>query len=107
LNVTVRHVQADLDTFLRYANQERLAFVMLFSQPRSSDADARMEVMTRELIDAAIASGGSYYLPYRLHATKEQFHRAYPSARSFFETKRAYDPGELFQNQFYARYGAS
>ena len=51
--------------------------------------------------------GGCYYLPYRLHATPEQFHRAYPQARAFFERKRAYDPGELFQNRFYLRYGRS
>jgi hypothetical protein len=49
--------------------------------------------------------GGRYYLPYRLHATQRQFEQAYPQAAKFFEHKRQYDPDELFQNQFYVRYG--
>jgi len=44
-------------------------------------------------------------LPYRLHATPEQFARAYPQSKQFFELKRKYDPEELFQNQFYVKYG--
>ena len=44
-------------------------------------------------------------LPYRLHATVAQFREAYPQADRFFALKRAYDPGELFQNRFYERYG--
>jgi 5-formyltetrahydrofolate cyclo-ligase len=63
-----------------------------------------MEPLTRALIDAALAQGGRYYLPYRLHATREQFAAAYPQAPEFFERKRRYDPGELFQNRFYAAY---
>jgi FAD/FMN-containing dehydrogenase len=104
LNVTIRNVQQDNDTFLRYADQEMFAFVMLFSQQRTPDADSRMEAMTRNLIDAAIECQGCYYLPYRLHASTEQFARAYPQATDFFERKRHYDPDEVFQNQFYIKY---
>ena len=64
-----------------------------------------MAAMTRELIDAALDLGGRYYLPYRLHATREQFQRAYPQADAFFALKRKYDPNEIFQNQFYLKYG--
>jgi hypothetical protein len=39
-----------------------------------------------------------------LHATREQFRRAYPQAAQFFALKRRYDPDELFQNQFYLKY---
>jgi FAD/FMN-containing dehydrogenase len=105
LNVTIRNVLADKDTFLRYADQDLFAFVMLFSQPSTPIADSRMEVMTQELIEAALDCGGRYYLPYRLHATKAQFSRAYPQAAGFFERKRRYDREELFQNQFYRKYG--
>ena len=105
LNVTVRSVDTDSDTFLRYADQQMFAFVMLFSQPQTSEADAQMEAMTGELIEAALSSRGRYYLPYRLHASPEQFHRAYPQAKEFFVLKRKYDPDELFQNQFYLKYG--
>ena len=46
----------------------------------------------RELIEAAIALGGTYYLPYQAHATPAQFHRAYPRARELFALKRRLDP---------------
>jgi FAD/FMN-containing dehydrogenase len=105
LNVTVRHVLEDRDTFLRYADREQYAFVMLFNQERSDAGDDDMRALTRELVDAALACEGRYYLPYRLHATPDQFARAYPQAAEFFDLKRRYDPGELFQNRFYAEYG--
>jgi FAD/FMN-containing dehydrogenase len=105
LNVTVRNVHADTDTFLRYADQEMFALVMLFVQARSAADEEQMAAMTRELIDAVLACGGRYYLSYRLHATAEQLDHAYPQARDFFELKRRYDPEELFQNQLYLKYG--
>jgi FAD/FMN-containing dehydrogenase len=106
LNVTVRNVHEDTDTFLRYADRDLFAFVMLFNQARTPNADSRMEAMTRELIDAALEADGRYYLPYRLHATNEQFAKAYPQAAEFFRLKRQYDPEEIFQNQFYLKYGS-
>jgi FAD/FMN-containing dehydrogenase len=105
LNVTIRQVKEDRDTVLRYADQTMFAFVLLFVQETTSAADARMQALTQELCDAALANGGRFYLPYRLHATREQFVKAYPRSREFFDLKRAYDPGELFQNQFYVKYG--
>ncbi|MGA3106354.1 MAG: FAD-binding oxidoreductase [Terriglobales bacterium] len=105
LNVTVRDVKTDPDTFLNYARTDVLAFVMFFSQPRTAAGDVQMQAMTSELIDAVLKVGGRYYLPYRLHATPEQFRQAYPQSDKFFGLKRRYDPHELFQNQFYRRYG--
>ncbi len=105
LNVTVRFVEEDHDTVLRYADQQMFCFVMLFNQARTQAADEEMQRMTEELIDAVLQREGRYYLPYRLHATKEQFHRAYPQAKQFFAVKRQYDPDELFTNAFYLKYG--
>jgi FAD/FMN-containing dehydrogenase len=105
LNVTVRYVLPDNDSFLRYADQEMFAFVMLFNQPSTAAGDAAMQAMTRDLIDASLRCGGRYYLPYRLHATAGQFLQAYPQAPEFFGLKRKYDPRELFQNEFYLKYG--
>ncbi len=106
LNVTVRNVREDRDSFLRYADQDQFAFVMLFNHPRAAEAEPAMEAFTRAMIDAALDCGGRYYLPYRLHATPEQFRRAYPQAATFFARKREYDPAGLFRNQFYAKYAA-
>lgn len=107
LNVTVRDVNTDNDTFLRYADQPMIAFVMFFNQSRTAAADSQMQMMTREMVEAALKHGGRYYLPYRLHAKISQFNRAYPQARAFFDLKRQYDPHEIFQNQFYVKYGSN
>lgn len=104
LNVTVRHVRADPDAILRYAPTDVFGLVMLFSIPRTSQADARLSAATRDLIDAAHEHGGRYYLPYRSHATRAQFDRAYPEAEGFRAFKRAIDPDAMLQNRFYETY---
>lgn len=105
LNITLRNVLPDQDTQLAYAREEVFGFVMLFNQPHTEAGEAAMQALTQDLIDAALGLDGTYYLPYRLHATPEQFRRAYPMADEFFAAKRRYDPGEVFQNQFYLKYG--
>lgn len=104
LNITVRNVTADSDTFLRYAGRDLFALVMLYSQPRTPEGEESMQALTRELIDAALEHNGRYYLPYRLHATDDQLRRAYPQVGEFFALKAVYDPDGLFQNSFYRRY---
>jgi FAD/FMN-containing dehydrogenase len=107
LNITVRSIETDQDSFLRYADRPMISFVMLFEQPRTDEGDAAMQKLTRELIDAALRADGRYYLPYRLHASREQFQRAYPQAPRFFQLKQKYDPKDLFNNHFYQQYSQS
>jgi len=104
LNITLRNVKKDDDSFLHYANEEVFGFVMLFNQARDSAAENEMRTLTQRLIDKAIALHGTYYLPYRLHATKDQFYKVYPQAPAFFLLKKKYDPGEIFENKFYQSY---
>lgn len=104
LNVTVRDVKRDDITALSYAREEVFAIVMFFHQTRSAEADRAMEKLTRELIDVALSNRGTYYLPYRLHATVEQFNRAYPMARDFAAAKHAIDPDGVLVNEWYLRY---
>lgn len=105
LNVTVRTVREDRDSFLRYADQDMFALVMLFSQLRTPEGDRQMQSLAQELTDAALACGGRFYLPYRLHASMAQLQQAYPQAAEFFDKKRIHDADELFENQFYLKYG--
>lgn len=105
MNVTVREVRTDPDAFLRYADRPVFALVMLFNQERSAAGEADMADLTRGLVDAALACDGRHYLPYRLHATPEQFHAAYPQASEFFRLKRIHDPDHLFRNRFWEAYG--
>ena len=104
LNITLRYVAADTESLLAYAPQDRIAAVMLFSQEMTARAEADMARMTRLLIDGALAAGGSYYLPYRLHATQAQFEAAYPQARAFARAKRRHDPDTRFSNALWTTY---
>lgn len=101
LNVTLRDVRRDDDTLLAYARGNRCALVLFFSQEISPRNEADMRALTRELADLALSLGGSFYLPYRLHYTREQFLQAYPRAAEFFSVKNHYDPGGLFSSLFH------
>lgn len=105
LNITVRNVEPDEDTVMKYAHEESFGLVMLFHQGRDAKAEEKMKALTRRLIDDVLACGGRYYLPYRPHATGEQFLKAYPQAGEFFAAKRRYDPTGVFENSFYLNYG--
>jgi FAD/FMN-containing dehydrogenase len=104
LNVTLRYVDADESSVLTYAPQPRIAAVMLFVQKRTAEADDDMRAMTVKLIDRVIALGGSYYLPYRLHATREQMRAAYPRLDEFVVAKRRADPQLRFRNALWDTY---
>jgi FAD/FMN-containing dehydrogenase len=104
LNITLRDVKKDNDSFLSYANEDVIGFVMLFNQEKNTAAEKEMQRLTNRLIDTAYSLRGTYYLPYRLHARKEQFRKVYPEYESFFSLKKKYDPQEIFQNNFYKAY---
>ena len=106
LNVTLRYVQEDRASTLAYARGTRVAAVMLFSQRMTRVDEEDMMAMTERLIDAALDAGGSFYLPYRLHARRDQVARAYPRLGEFVARKRHYDPGLLFRNTMWQQYFA-
>lgn len=106
LNITFRYVDADRESVLAFAPTARIAAVMSFAQELRPGAEADMMRMTEELIDRVIAIGGSFYLPYRLHARKDQLERAYPRLQEFVARKRHYDPGLLFRNLMWDAYFA-
>lgn len=104
LNVTLRFVDTDSASWLGYATTSRIAAVMSFSQELTARSEADMRRMTQELIDGVISIGGTYYLPYRLHARQDQFTRAYPRASEFAAAKRAMDPDLLLRNNLWDSY---
>lgn len=104
LNVSIRHAHADPGTLLAWARGETFAFVVYHKQRTRRNARNRVAVWTRELIEAALDCGGTYYLPYQPHATVEQFHRAYPRARELFALKRKLDPDFRFRNLLWDKY---
>lgn len=104
LNISIRHSKKDPGTLLAWAKDEVFALVLYYKQGTSALAKNKVAIWTRELIDAVISVGGSYYLPYQLHATNHQFHQAYPRARQFFVLKRQLDLHYKFRNKLWEKY---
>ena len=104
LNISIRHAMPDPHTALNWAPTETLAFVLYHKQRTRENAKSRVGVWTRELIDAVLSVGGTYYLPYQPHGTVEQFHRAYPKAEEFFALKARVDPNFRFTNVLWNKY---
>lgn len=107
LNITLRWVSQDPTSLLSYApDGGRIASVLLFSQEMTTRAEDDMARMTQAMIEAVLAIGGSYYLPYRLHATPDQFTRCYPRAAELAALKRQIDPGLRLRNALWDTYMA-
>jgi decaprenylphospho-beta-D-ribofuranose 2-oxidase len=104
LNVTVRYMPKSEGSYLAYARDECFAFVLYINQKRDAVGIETMKNYTRAMIDSACACGGTYYLPYQLHATKSQLLKSYPQIDQFFQYKKEYDPSEVFVNHFYHTY---
>jgi FAD/FMN-containing dehydrogenase len=104
VNISIRHAIQDPGSLLAWARNEVFAFVIYYKQPTDARALETAGQWTRELIDAALATGGSYYLPYQPYATGEQFRSAYPRAGEFFALKHQVDPTNKFRNKLLDRY---
>ncbi|PIT15943.1 FAD-binding protein [Snodgrassella alvi] len=104
VNISIRHANPDSGSLLAWARTEVFAFVIYYQQATDGRSKEQVGMWTRELIDAVLANGGSYFLPYQLHATPEQFQRAYPQAEQFFKLKARLDPENKFNNMLLERY---
>ncbi|WP_158814522.1 FAD-binding oxidoreductase [Methylocapsa sp. S129] len=104
INVTLRYVGADETAVMAFAPQPRIAAVMSFSQEMSTEGEIDMLETTQRLIDRVIALDGAFYLPYRLHASRDQVEKAYPGTARFVDRKRFYDPKLLFRNAMWDAY---
>lgn len=104
INVSIRHGKPDSGSLLAWAKEEVFAFVIWYKQWTTEAEKGKVAVWTRELIDAALALNGSYYLPYQPHATPEQFHLAYPKATQLFQLKKQLDPDFKFRNALWDTY---
>lgn len=104
LNVTIRYLPAETESFLRYARADSFAFVLDINHGLSADERAAAEFWTQALVDTAAELGGTYYLTYQLYPSSQQIRMHYPDLDRFFAKKLQYDPGQMFVNTFYAHY---
>jgi FAD/FMN-containing dehydrogenase len=101
---TVRLIEKDDETFLAWA-RDRYACIIFNLHVDHTPADiARATEAFRDLIDLGIHNGGSYYLTYHRWARRDQVEHCYPQLPMFLALKRQYDPGELFQSDWYRHY---
>jgi FAD/FMN-containing dehydrogenase len=104
INVSIRHAYKDPGSLMAWARTEVFAFVVYYKQGTTELDKQKVGVWTRELIDLAASLDGTYYLPYQIHATKEQFQTCYPNADTFFALKRKVDPQHKFRNKLWDTY---
>lgn len=78
--------------------------VLYLSQEVSDPGNVDMASLTQALVAASLEHGGTFYLPYQQHYTREQVAQAYPRLEEFFETKHRYDPDLRFRNSFSERF---
>ena len=104
LNVTIREVATDTVSKLPYARENVFGFVMLFNQAKTKDHEIEMKQLTQQLINLCHKQGGVYYMPYRLHASLNQFHDQYPMAKEVFHLKSKYDKDHILKNKLYDKY---
>ena len=106
LNASIRVVHQE-DNFLNYAPTDMFAVVLYINQNTTPTGNEKMRRVTEQIIDLALNSDGTFFLPYQLYYTPEQLQRAYPNIKAFFEAKKQYDPQLLLTNTFYEKYANS
>jgi hypothetical protein len=100
-SVSVRRTLREEETYLRWAQREYCELRLCIAQPRGLGGAVRTAQLRRELIDAAIAAGGSFPIASTPDATREQTEACYPQLKSFLAEKRRFDPQERLVNAWY------
>jgi len=103
---TVRLIEKDDETFLAWARERYACIIFNLHVDHTPAAIEGAAEAFRALIDLGIEHGGSYYLTYHRWARQDQVERCYPQMRAFLDRKRQYDPGEVFQSNWYRHYRA-
>ena len=103
LNVSIRHAQADHHTLMAWAREDVFSFVVYYKQRIAPTAQQAVADWTRAMIALAVAHDGCYYLPYQLHATRQQFEDAYPRVTALRALRKS--TGAMrFSNALWERY---
>lgn len=100
-SVVVRETAPEDDTFLRWARRQYAEVRLGFARANGLGAAVRASQLRHELIDAAIAAGGSFQIACPADATREQTTACYPELEEFIAHKRRFDPNERLVNAWY------
>lgn len=97
---TVRRISPESDTFLRWAREPLCGVVLNLHVDHTADAIERSGAVFRDLIDAALAHRGRFYLTYHRFAEGHQLRAAYPQLPRFLRSKRVHDPARIFDSDW-------
>ena len=100
-SVSVRNTVGEDETYLRWAQRDYCDLRLSIARLRGLGATVRTAQLRRDLIDAAIAAGGSFPIASTPDATREQTEACYPQLKSFLAEKRRFDPHERVVNAWY------
>lgn len=100
----VRRILEEDETYLRWAPREYAELGIRLGTPASIGGAVRSAQLARDLIDVAIAHGGSFPIACTPQATRMQIEACYPRLREFLAEKRRIDPAERLTNAWYTRY---
>jgi len=103
---TVRLIRRDTETFLPWAREDWACVIFNLHIEHAATATARAADAFQRLLDGAIRRKGSYYLTYHRWASREQILACHPAFVDFLRAKRAHDPDEMFQSNWYRHYTA-
>ncbi len=101
---TIRLIEKDGESFLAWARESWACIVMNLHVDHDESGLRKAADNFHQLIDRAIEFGGSYYLTYHRWASRQQVEKCYPQMAEFLRLKRRYDPGEVFQSDWYRYY---
>jgi FAD/FMN-containing dehydrogenase len=98
---TIRLIERDGESALAWARESWACTIFNLHVDHTPEAIARSGEHFRRLIDIAIRLGGSYYLTYHRHATRDQVLTCHPRLPEVLRAKRALDPAERLQSDWY------
>lgn len=100
-SVAMRDTAGEEDTFLRWARRDYVEVRLGLARAPGLAASVQAAQLRRELIDAAIAAGGSFQIATTLDASGEQTRTCYPQLADFLAHKRRFDPYERLSSGWY------
>jgi FAD/FMN-containing dehydrogenase len=103
---TIRLIERDDESALAWAREPWACTIFNLHVDHTPAAIARSGEHFRRLIDIAIRLGGSYYLTYHRHATREQVLACHPRLPEVLRAKRVLDPAERLQSDWYQHHRA-
>lgn len=99
--VDVRHTLPEEDTFLRWARKEYTEVGLQLAPLSTIGGAVRNAQLRRDLIDVAIAAGGSFPISRSLDASRDQITACYPELPQFLAEKRQIDPADKLVTSWY------